>query len=81
MAIDTFAEHGESGSESDDPRLRAQASVALERLLQDHPAIAGEIRAAVRAHIHLRELDRARPSGHRGRARSRSARGYPGGQA
>ena len=56
MAIDTFAEHGESGSEPDDPRLQAQASAALERLLQDHPAIGGEIRAAVRVHIHLREL-------------------------
>lgn len=56
MAIDTFAEHGESGSEPDDPRLQAQASSALERLLQDHPAIAREIKATVRAHIHLREL-------------------------
>jgi hypothetical protein len=56
MAVDTFAEYGESGSEPDDSRLRAQASAALERLLEDHPAIAGEIKAAVRAHIYLREL-------------------------
>ena len=55
MAINTFAEHGEP--EPDDTVLEAQASAALERWLQDHPAVVGEIQDTVRAHIHLQELD------------------------
>jgi hypothetical protein len=56
MAIDTFAEHQEPDPGSDDSILAGQASAALERWLQDHPAVAGEITETVRAHIHLQEL-------------------------
>lgn len=57
MAIDTFAEHGEPDPDRDDTVLEAQAGAALERWLQDHPAVAGEIKETVRAHIHLQELE------------------------
>jgi len=63
MAIDTFAEHIETDSDHEpgpdraDPVLQAQAHAALGRWLEDHPAAAGEIKEAVRVHIHLQELD------------------------
>lgn len=66
MAIDTFAEHpGPEPSDPSDPGgpgrhtpiLEAQANGALERWLQDHPAVAGEITETVRAHVHRQELE------------------------
>lgn len=64
MAIDTFAEHHEPDPGSDDSILEGQANAALERWLQDHPAVAGEIKETVRAHIHLQELQgRAQAAG------------------
>lgn len=57
MAIDTFAEHGEPDPARDDIVLETQAGAALERWLQDHPAVVGEIKETVRAHIHLQELE------------------------
>jgi hypothetical protein len=64
MAIDTFAENHEPNPGSDDSVLEGQANAALERWLQDHPAVAGEIKETVRAHIHLQELQgRAQAAG------------------
>ena len=57
MAINTFAEHDEPDPDRDDTVLRAQASAALEQWMQDHPAVVGEIKETVRAHLHLEELD------------------------
>jgi hypothetical protein len=54
MAVDTFTEHTEADPGLDDPILEAQASTALERRLQDHPAVAAEIKDAVR--VNLQEL-------------------------
>jgi hypothetical protein len=61
MAIDTFAGHGEPVPDRDDlipddPIREVQANAALERWLQDHPAVEGEIKEAVRADIHRQEL-------------------------
>ena len=56
MAINTFAEHDQPDHERDDPILQTQANAALERWLQDHPAVAGDIKETVRIHIHLQEL-------------------------
>ena len=65
MAIDPFIEHPEPGpggpggpgeDDHNDAILEAQANAALERWLQDHPEVAGEIKATVRAQIHLQEL-------------------------
>jgi hypothetical protein len=64
MAIATFAENHEPNPGSDDSVLEGQANAALERWLQDHPAVAGEIKETVRAHIHLQELQgRAQAAG------------------
>lgn len=64
MAINTFAEHDQADHERDDAILQAQANAALEGWLQDHPAVAGDIRETVRTHIHLQELQgRAREAG------------------
>jgi hypothetical protein len=64
MAIDTFAENHEPNPGSDDSVLEGQANAALERWLQDHPAVAGEIKETVRDHIHLQELQgRAQAAG------------------
>jgi hypothetical protein len=64
MAIDTVAENHEPNPGSDDSVLEGQANAALERWLQDHPAVAGEIKETVRAHIHLQELQgRAQAAG------------------
>ena len=57
MAINTFAEHDEPDPDRDDTVLQAQASAALEQWLQDHPAVVGEIKETVRAHLYLEELD------------------------
>ena len=56
MAINTFAEHDQPDHERDDPILQTQANAALECWLQDHPAVAGDIKETVRIHIHLQEL-------------------------
>ena len=56
MAIDTFIEHTEPNPAHDDSVLEAQANAALEGWLQDHPAVAGDIKEAVRVHVHLEEL-------------------------
>lgn len=62
MAIDPFVEHPEPGAggpgddRHDDAILQAQANAALERWIQDHPQVAGEIKATVRAQIYLQEL-------------------------
>jgi hypothetical protein len=42
--------------EHPDPSLDAQAGAALSVLLQEQPAVAGELEEAVRAHTHLLEL-------------------------
>jgi hypothetical protein len=55
MAIDTFTEHTEPDPARDDSILEAQANAALEGWLRDHPAVAGDIKEAVRAHVHLQE--------------------------
>jgi hypothetical protein len=57
MAIDPFIEHAEPAPDHHaDPILEAQANVALERWLQDHHQVAGDLKATARAQIHLREL-------------------------
>ena len=56
MAIDTFTEHTEPDPARDDLILEAQANTALEGWLRDHPAVVGDIKEAVRAHVHLEEL-------------------------
>ena len=39
-----------------DAALRAHATVTIKRLLQEHPAMAKEIRDTLRARVHLREM-------------------------
>lgn len=56
MAINTFTEHDQPDHERDDAIPQTQANAALERWLQDHPAVTGEIRDTARVHIHLQEL-------------------------
>jgi hypothetical protein len=79
MAIDTFAEHPDpvpargtpiladssrTDLTLDDSILEAQANAAVEHWLHDHPAVEGEIKETVRAHIHLQELEgRTREAG------------------
>jgi len=57
MAIDTFTEHTDPAPARDDAILEAQANAALEGWLQDHPAVVGDIKEAVRAHVYLQELE------------------------
>lgn len=63
MAVDSFIEHAEPGSGNArddshaDPILQAEANAALQRWLQDHPEVGGELTETVRAHIHLQELE------------------------
>ena len=62
MTVTTVAgADGPSGPDSPehqhrDPVLDAQAGAALTVLLRDHPAVAGELEEAIRAHTHLLEL-------------------------
>lgn len=61
MAIDPFFEQpepepGDVGHA--EAILEVQANAALERWLQDHPTVVGELKETVRAHIHLQELER-----------------------
>lgn len=63
MVVDPSIERAEPGSGNArdnrhaDPILRAEANAALERWLQDHPEIEGELKETVRAHIHFQELE------------------------
>ena len=63
MVVDPSIERAEPGSGSArdnrhaDPILQAEANAALERWLQDHPEIEGELKETVRAHIHFQELE------------------------
>jgi hypothetical protein len=72
MAIETTIEHGEPDPERDDPArqvqvladqptpagaaLPARATATITRLLQEHPAVAKEIKEILRARVYLREL-------------------------
>ena len=63
MIVDPSIERAEPGSGNArdsrhaDPILHAEANAALERWLQDHPEIEGELKETVRAHIHFQELE------------------------
>jgi hypothetical protein len=63
MVVDPFIERAEPGSGNArdnrhaDPILQTEANAALERWLQDHPEIEGELKETVRAHIHFQELE------------------------
>jgi hypothetical protein len=63
MVVDPSIERVEPGSGNArdnrhaDPILQTEANAALERWLQDHPQIEGELKDTVRAHIHFQELE------------------------
>ena len=63
MVVDPSIERAEPGSRNArdnrhaDPILQTEANAALERWLQDHPEIEGELKETVRAHIHFQELE------------------------
>ena len=63
MVVDPSIERAEPGSGNArdnrhaDPILQTEANSALERWLQDHPQIEGELKDTVRAHIHFQELE------------------------
>jgi hypothetical protein len=63
MAVDPFVELAEPGLRSSgdaghtDAILQTEANAALQRWLQDHPEVGGELTETVRAHIHLQELE------------------------
>ena len=63
MVVDPSIERAEPGSGTArdtrhaDPILQTEANAALERWLQDHPEIEGELKDTVRAHIHFQELE------------------------
>lgn len=63
MVVDPSIERAEPGAGSArdnrhaDPILQTEANAALERWLQDHPEIEGELKETVRAHIHFQELE------------------------
>jgi hypothetical protein len=63
MVVDPSIERAEPGSRNArdnrhaDPILQTEANAALERWLQDHPGIEGELKDTVRAHIHFQELE------------------------
>lgn len=57
MAIDPFIEQPDTGPDDHtDPVLEAQANVALEYWLRDHPEVAGAIKETIRADVHLKEV-------------------------
>ena len=56
MTAATVADRDEPERDATDPTLDAQASAAISGWLDEHPAVAGELAEAVRAHTHLREL-------------------------
>jgi hypothetical protein len=63
MVVDPSIERAEPGSGNArdsrhaDPILQTEANAALERWLQDHPEIEGELKETVRAHIYFQELE------------------------
>jgi hypothetical protein len=63
MVVDPSIERAESGpgtardNRHAEPILQTEANAALERWLQDHPQIEGELKDTVRAHIHFQELE------------------------
>jgi len=63
MVVDPSIERAEPGSGNArdnrhaDPILQTEANAAIERWLQDHPEIEGELKETVRAHIHFQELE------------------------
>ena len=63
MVVDPSIERAEPGSGNArnnrhaDPILQAEANAALQRWLQDHPEIEGELKETVRAHIHFQERE------------------------
>lgn len=61
MTVDTTTpEHGDPNTdpERDDSTLQEHASAAIKRLLEEHPAMAKEIRETLRTRVHLQELMR-----------------------
>ena len=63
MAIETIMERGEpdpdaAPSGQTNAALRAHATGTIKHLLQEHPAVAKEIRETLRARVHLQELIR-----------------------
>ena len=56
MTATTVAERDEPERDATDQTLDVQASAAISGWLDEHPAVAGELAEAVRAHTHLREL-------------------------
>lgn len=63
MAVDPFVELAEPGAGNTgdvshaDAILQTEANAALQRWLQDHPEVGGELTETVRAHIHFQELE------------------------
>jgi hypothetical protein len=57
MAIGTITEHGEPDPERD-AALQAHATMMIKCLLEEHPGVAREIRAMLRARVHAEELAR-----------------------
>ncbi len=60
MTIDTTLEHGDPnpGPERDDSTLQKHAAATIKHLLEEHPAMAKEIRETLRTRVHLQELMR-----------------------
>jgi hypothetical protein len=56
MTATTMAERDEPERDATDPTLGVQAIAAISGWLDEHPAVAGELAEAVRAHTHLQEL-------------------------
>ena len=56
MTATTVADRDEPERDATGPALDTQASAAISGWLDEHPAVAGELAEAVRAHTHLREL-------------------------
>lgn len=68
MSIDPFTAQPEPDpNEHDAPDLEAQARAALDRWLQDHPEVTGEIKETVRADVYLKELERRTQEGEQAR--------------
>jgi hypothetical protein len=58
MAIDPFIEYtGTAPDDNSEPVLEAQASAGLEIWLRDHTKVAAAITEAIRADVHLKELE------------------------
>ena len=63
MAADPSIELAEPGlgdpgdASHADAILQTEASAALQRWLQDHPEVSGELTETVRAHLHFQELE------------------------